>query len=171
MTDDSQHLLRAAWRRFGDLHDELLEIALAEGDLDDGAAAALLGRLVGHIQYMGLQLRSDPARPKLINGQYAPWNWGHSNPDTLYLTARIDAGHDYRVHGKLGSAAQTTFGVYAGRDDQAEAVKVLSEELVVGDDGWFEIYFSRQKMGDTNWYLPGGSRLVLLLPNLRRLGQ
>ncbi|MGD1241918.1 DUF1214 domain-containing protein [Mycobacterium seoulense] len=158
MTDDSQYLLRAAWRRFRDLHDELLEIALAEGDLDDGAAAALLGRLVGHIQYMGLQLRSDPARPNLINGQYASWNWGHSNPDTLYLTARIDDGHDYRVHGKLGSVAQTTFGVYAGKDDQAQAVKVPSEELVVGADGSFEIFFSRQKMGDANWYpLPAGA--------------
>ena len=86
------------------LHDELLELALSEGDLDEGAAAALLGRMVGHIQYMGLQLRSDPARPTLVNTQYSPWNWGHSNPDTLYLSARIDDAHDYRVYG------QTRFG-------------------------------------------------------------
>lgn len=158
MGDDAQQLLRAAWRRFRDLQDELLELALSQGDLDDGAAAALLGCLLGHIHYLGLQLRSDPARPHLINGQYAPWNWGHSNPDTLYLTARIDDRHDYRVHGKLGSVAQTTFGVYAGKDEQAESVKVLSEDLAVGDDGSFEIIFSRWKMGDTNWFpLPAGA--------------
>jgi hypothetical protein len=54
--------------------------------------------------------------------------------------------------------AQTTFGVYAGKDDQAQAVKALSDELVLGDDGSFEIYFSREKMGDTNWFqLPPGA--------------
>ena len=158
MTDQSGDLLRAAWRRFTDLHDDLLELVLSTGDLDDGAAAALLGRMVGHIQYMGLQLRSDPARPTLVNTQYSPWNWGHSNPDTLYLSARIDDAHDYRVYGVLGSVAQTTFGVYTGKDDQAHAVKVLSENLVVDDDGSFEIFFSREKIANTNSFqLPPGA--------------
>ena len=158
MTDHSSDAIRSAWGRFRDLHDELLDLALAQGDLDDGAAAALLPHMVGHIQYMGLQLRSDPARPTLINAQYSPWNWGHSNPDTLYLSARIDDEHDYRVYGKLGTVAQTTFGVYAGKDDQAQAVKALADDLVVEPDGSFEIYFSRQKMGDSNWFqLPDGA--------------
>ncbi|MGE2815384.1 hypothetical protein ACQI5H_09600 [Mycobacterium heidelbergense] len=158
MTEQPSDVLRAAWRRFGELHDDLLDVALAQGDLDEGSASALLGHLVGHIQYMGLQLRSDPARPTLINAQYAPWNWGHSNPDTLYLSARIDDAHAYRVYGTLGSVSQTTFGVYAGKDDQARAVKTQSEDLQIGPDGSFEIYFSRQKMGDTNWFeLPPGA--------------
>jgi hypothetical protein len=158
VTDQRSSAIRAAWGRFRELHDDLLDLALAAGDLDEGAAAALLGHMVGHIQYMGLQLRSDPARPTLINAQYSPWNWGHSNPDTLYLSARIDDGHDYRVSGTLGSAAQTTFGVYAGKDDQAQAVKALADDLVVEPDGSFEIYFSRQKMGDSNWFeLPAGA--------------
>jgi hypothetical protein len=63
VTDQSHDLLRAAWRRFSGLHDDLLELALSDEDLDEGATAALLARMVGHIQYMGLQLRSDPARP------------------------------------------------------------------------------------------------------------
>ena len=158
MTDQSSSAIRSAWGRFRDLHDELLDLALAQGDLDEGTAAALLPHMIGHIQYMGLQLRSDPARPSLINTQYLPWNWGHSNPDTLYLSARIDDGHDYRVHGKLGTVAQTTFGVYAGKDDQAQAVKALAEDLVIEPDGSFEIYFSRQKMGNSNWFqLPDGA--------------
>lgn len=158
MTDQPGDVLRTAWRRFTDLHDELLDLALTTGDLDDGAAAALLGRMVGHIQFMGLQLKSDPARPTLINGQSSVWNWGHSNPDTLYLTARIDDAHDYRVYGTLGSVAQTTFGVYTGKDDQAHAVKAQAEDLIVDEDGSFEIYFSREKMGTTNWFqLPPGA--------------
>lgn len=158
MTDQSSSAIRASWARFRDLHDDLLDLALAEGDLDEGSAAALLGRMIGHIQYMGLQLRSDPARPMLINAQYSPWNWGHSNPDTLYLSARIDDAHDYRVYGKLGTVAQTTFGVYAGKDDQAQAVKALADDLVIEPDGSFEIFFSRQKMGDSNWFqLPQGA--------------
>lgn len=159
MTEQSSDdALRAAWRRFNDLHDDLLGVALAQGDLDEGSASALLGRLIGHIQYMGLQLRGDPARPMLINAQYAPWNWGHSNPDTLYLSARINDAHDYRVCGMLGSVAQTTFGVYAGKNDQAQAVKTQAEDLQIAADGSFEIYFSRQKTSDTNWFeLPPGA--------------
>lgn len=158
MTDQSSELLRAAWGRFGDLHDDLLELALTEGDLDEGSAAALLGRTVGHIQYMGLQLRSDPVRSTLINTLYLPWYWGHSNPDTLYLSARIDDQHDYRVYGTLGSVAQTTFGVYTGTDDQSESVKTRSEDLDADDDGSFEIIFSREKMDTPNWFqLPPGA--------------
>ncbi len=158
MTDQSSDSLRAAWQRFGDLHDDLLEVALAQGELDEGSAGSLLGRLVGHIQYMGLQLRGDPAHPTLINAQYAPWNWGHSNPDTLYLSARIDDAHDYRVYGTLGSVAQTTFGVYAGKDDQAVAVKTRSEDLDVAADGSFEIRFTRQEAGGANRFpLPPGA--------------
>lgn len=160
MTEQAHDLLPAAWQRFIAMQDELLDIALAADDLDDGAAATLLTRLVGSIQFLGLQLAGDPARPTLINAQYSPWNWGHSNPDTLYLSARIDDTHDYRVHGRLGTVAQTTFGVYAGKDDQAQAVKTRAEDLRVDDDGRFEIYFSRQPMGasEDNWFeLPAGA--------------
>lgn len=154
MTTDE---LRSAWRGFNDLNSELLELALADGDLDEGSAATLLARLVGHIQYMGLLLHSDPARPTLINTQYSPWNWGHSNPDTLYLSARIDDVHDYRVFGTLGSVAQTTFGVYTGKDDQGTSVKVLADDLDVADDGTFEIFFGREQRGP-NWFeLPRGA--------------
>src|SRR6185437_7624744 len=127
-------------------------LALSQPELDQGSAAALLGHLLGNISFMGLQLHSDPARPTLINAQYSPWNWGHSNPDTLYLSARIDDEHDYRVYGRLGSVAQTTFGVYAGKDDQAHAVKTLAEDLEVADDGSFEIHFSREDAGAGNWF-------------------
>lgn len=158
VTVQPAELIRAAWQRFTVLHNDLLELALATDDLDEGAAAALLDHLVGHIQYMGLQLKSDPARPILINAQFSPWNWGHSNPDTLYLSARIDDAHGYRVHGRLGSVAQTTFGVYTGKDDQAQAVKVQSEDLNIEDDGSFEIVFSREKTDAANWLpLPLGA--------------
>lgn len=157
MTTDDGDRLRTAWRGFNTLNEELLELALAEGDLDEGSAATLLARLVGHIQYMGLLLGSDPSRPTLINTQYSPWNWGHSNPDTLYLSARIDDAHDYRVFGTLGSVSQTTFGVYTGKDDQGTAVKVLADDLDVADDGTFEVFFGREPQGE-NWFeLPRGA--------------
>lgn len=157
MTTNDEDQLRTAWRRFNQLNEELLELALADGELDEGSTATLLARLVGHIQYTGLLLSSDPTRPTLINTQYSPWNWGHSNPDTLYLSARIDDQHDYRVFGRLGSVSQTTFGVYTGKDDQGTAVKVLAEDLDVADDGSFEIVFGRERRG-INWFeLPQGA--------------
>ncbi|MCX2929442.1 hypothetical protein ORI20_04100 [Mycobacterium sp. CVI_P3] len=157
MTTDDRDQLRRAWRAFNNLNTELLELALADDELDAGSAGSLLARLIGHIQYMGLVLSSDPARPTLINAQYSPWNWGHSNPDTLYLSARIDDNHDYRISGTLGSVSQTTFGVYTGKDDQGTAVKVLAEDLDVDSDGTFELVFSREQQG-RNWFeLPRGA--------------
>jgi hypothetical protein len=150
--------LRAAWSKFGALNEGLLDVALSAGPLDEGSASALLRRLVGHIQFSGLQLAGDPARPALINTQYSPWNWGHSNPDTLYLSAVIDDQHDYRVFGILGTAAQTTFGVYTGKADQSHAVKVLAEDLEIAADGSFEVFFTREARGGANsCVLPEGA--------------
>jgi hypothetical protein len=71
---------------------------LSERNLDEGAAAALLGHMVGHIQYMELQLRSDPARPTLINTQYSPWNWGHSNPESARPASLEDSTAGFDAH-------------------------------------------------------------------------
>jgi len=70
---------------------------------------------------------------------------GSLQPDTLYLSARVDDTHNYRVYGRLGSVAQTTFGVYTGKDDQGHAVKALSEDLLVDDDGSFEISLAEKR--------------------------
>ena len=154
----AEHRIRASWSRFNQVYDELLEIALSQEDADDGARAALLGHLIGNIQYAGLGLRGDSARPVLINAQYAPWSWGHSNPDTLYLAARIDDAHEYRVHGRLGTVAQTTLGVYTGTSDQSDAVKIQAEDLHVEPDGSFEVFFTSERRGE-NWFqLPRGAR-------------
>ncbi len=168
MTTDDNDRIRAAWRSFTDLNEELLELALADGELDDGSAATLLARLVGHIQYSGLLLNSDPpARPTLINTQYSPWNWGgHSNPDTLYLSARIDDAHDYRVSGTLGSVAQTTFGVYTGKDDQAPQSRSSPRILPSPRTARSKSFFLAENRGAPTGssYRPGPTRSVPTRP-------
>ena len=155
---DAVNLLRATWSRFTDVYNELLELALARDDADDGALVALLNSLLGNIQYSALQLHGDPEHPTLINAQYLPWNWGHSNPDTLYLACRVDDQNEYRVFGRLGTVAKTTFGMYTGTTDQSSAVKVLAEDLEVDDDGSFEIFFTRERRGP-NWFpMPHGAK-------------
>ncbi|MBJ7358738.1 hypothetical protein [Nocardioides sp.] len=155
--DDATTALRAAWSDYARLNDELMTVALGTGDLDEGSAAALLRRLVGHLAFSALQLHGDPARPELVNTQYSPWNWGHSNPDTLYLSAKVDDAHDYRVSGVLGSASATTFGMYTGMADQSSAVKVLADDLDIGPDGEFELFFTRERH-EGNWFeLPRGA--------------
>jgi hypothetical protein len=149
--------IREAWAAFAELNDDLLAVALDQGDLDEGSAAALLRRLIGHLAFSTLQLHGDPARPELVNTQYAPWNWGHSNPDTLYLSAKVADTHDYRVSGVLGTASQTTFGMYTGMADQSTAVKVLADDLEVGPGGEFELWFTREERPG-NWFeLPAGA--------------
>jgi hypothetical protein len=146
---DVEARIREAWRAFGELNEELLEVALAVG-LDEGRAASLPRRLLGHLAYSTLVLHGDPAHPELFNVQYSPWNWGHSNPDTLYLAATVDDRHDYRVHGRLGTVAQTTFGMYAGKSDQAQAVKIQAEDLEIGPDGEVELFFRRERRDGPN---------------------
>jgi hypothetical protein len=158
MTATAVDRIRASWTGFTKVYNELLELGITEGVEDDGALSALLGRLIGNIQYSGLRHWNDPANPQLINAQYSPWNWGHSNPDTLYLSAQIDDAHDYRVYGKLGTVAETTFGMYTGSFDQSKAVKVRTQDLRVEADGSFEIFFTHERHGD-NWFqVPDGVR-------------
>jgi len=117
-------------------------------------AVADIGANPWHYGNQGILLNFDGLKQLL----YGPIDGPPRNSAHLYLSARIDDAHDYRVYGTLGSVAQTTFGVYAGKDDQAQAVKTQSEDLNIADDGSFEIFFSRQKTGDTNWFeLPPGA--------------
>jgi hypothetical protein len=156
---DPRETIRASWSHFESLYDELLEIALAEQDVDDASLPTLLEHMIGNIQLAGLRLRADPARPALINSQYAPWSWGHANPDTLYLSAHIDDAHDYRVFGEFGTVSETTLGVYTGMSDQSDAVKVRAEDLHLESDGSFEAFFTRERRNAKNWFkIPNGAK-------------
>lgn len=146
----SRARIRELWSRQAEALDGLLEMALDdELPLCDGDLASLLFHLHGHITRTGLSglHHGDPARPELFNWNARPWNFAHSNADTYYLSATISDEHDYRVFGKLGSAAHVTFGVYAGVGDQDRAIMLRAEDVHIEGDGSFELFFSNERRG------------------------
>ena len=129
----------------------LLQMALEGSSPEEEAEFVdLLKFIHGQIQFASLSYlyACDPARPRMINPQYSPWNWGHSNPDTLYTSAVISEDYDYRVFGLLGTAAQNTFGVYCGIGAQSNAVKITSEELGLTPHSIYEIFISPERKHD-----------------------
>jgi hypothetical protein len=63
----------------------------------------------------------DPAHPAFIRPVAIGNEWGFSNPDNLYLSAKITGEAAYRVIGRLGNANQKTMGSYAGDTEDARA--------------------------------------------------
>lgn len=138
---------------------EIMEMGLSvESVIDDVELADLLRFVQGQIQYASLIYfhNSDASQPRLINTQYPAWNWGVSNPDTLYASAAISDQNEYRVFGRLGTASESTFGVYSGIGADSEAVKLNAKDIHVENDGSFEIFITKEKRGK-NWIesLPG----------------
>lgn len=133
--------------------DELLEMGLAHaGVIDEVELADLLRFIHGQIQYASLAYITacDPARPRMIDPQYSPWNWGCSNPDTLYASAIISDQHEYRVFGHLGNAVHNTFGIYGGIGMNSASIKRDAADMHLEEDGQFELFITREPRG-SNW--------------------
>lgn len=93
----------------------------------------------------------DPGHPAFIRPVAIGNKWGFSNPDNLYLSAKVEGGGAYRVVGRLGSANQTTIGSYAGDTEDARAgERVRGEDLAVGENGEFELVLGGERRPG-NW--------------------
>ncbi|MEM9175459.1 MAG: DUF1214 domain-containing protein [Myxococcota bacterium] len=94
---------------------------------------------------------SDPDHPILHRSVAIGNKWGFSNPDNLYLSARVEAGAAYRISGRLGTANQTTIGSYAGDTQDARAGdRIRGEDLVIEADGSFTLVLSAERTPG-NW--------------------
>jgi hypothetical protein len=105
-----------AWEGFCDTLKQAAGIVLEhspDSDLDRAEGFRYLTRLLR----MGLKLsleHADPAAPRLVQYMDPTQKFGVDNPDQLYLWARIDGAHSYRLRGPRGSTAYYGIGVYAG---------------------------------------------------------
>ena len=93
----------------------------------------------------------DPAHPVFTRSVAIGKKWGFSNPDNLYLSARVVGGVRYRIEGTLGTANQTTIGSYAGDTEDARAGKrIRGEDLELREDGTFELILGGEPRAG-NW--------------------
>jgi hypothetical protein len=146
----------AAWDEFCDALKEvgkLVQDPRAPADpLDRAEGYRFLMRLVRYGFESFLEF-SDPLHPVLHRGSHETIKIIHENPDNLYLGARVDGRHRYRVHGTLGTARWMSFNIHAGAfgaGGRGTAAALDAKELVLGGDRSFELFLGGERRG-ANW--------------------
>jgi hypothetical protein len=145
-----------AWDEFCDALKQvgaLVQDARAPGDpLDRAEGYRFLMRLVRYGFESFLEF-SDPLHPVLHRGSHETIKIIHENPDNLYLGARVDGRHSYRVHGTLGTARWMSFNIHAGAfgaGGRGTAHALDARDLVLGADRRFELFLGGERRGP-NW--------------------
>ena len=80
---------------------------------------------------------------------------GSDNPDSLYLSGNIDGRLNYRISGHRGTVHYLSITAFtgnygAGQDRLGQAGFLHGSDLIVDDDGRFEIFVGPERRGD-NW--------------------
>ena len=146
----------AAWDEFCDALKEVGKLVLdprapADG-LDRAEGYRFLMRLVRYGFESFLEY-SDPLHPQLHRGSHETIKIIHENPDNLYLGARVDGRHAYRVFGTLGTARWMSFNIHAGAfgaGGRGTAAALDARDLVLGADRRFELFLGGERRGP-NW--------------------
>lgn len=97
---------------------------------------------------------NDPAFPVFRRMVHETVKMGADNPDNHYFNAQVSGNFEYRITGKRNSIHYIGFftqnGNYGTTGGLAPCGKIEGHELVVDDDGNFEIIVSKEKKGK-NW--------------------
>lgn len=134
--------------RLAEIEASLINSPVALTDTDRAEASMYLAKNVAHYLRESV-IYADTRVPRLL---YNP-GYGFPNPDTHYITARIDPKGSYRLWGRLGNVNQTIFGVYSRTALEGESGardRIRGEDLHTDKDGNFELFMSAKKM-DGDW--------------------
>lgn len=97
---------------------------------------------------------ADPAFPVLKRMVHESVKMGADNPDNYYFNAQISGAYEYRITGKRNTVHYIGFftqnGSYGTTGGLAPCGALEGKDLVLEDDGSFEIILSREKKGK-NW--------------------
>ena len=145
-----------AWAEFCDALKEagaLVQDARAPADpLDRAEGYRFLMRLVRYGFESFLEY-NDPLAPQLHRGSHETIKIIHENPDNLYLGARVDARHCYRVWGTLGTARWMSFNIHAGAfgaGGRGTAETLDARDLSLGRERQFELFLGGPQH-EPNW--------------------
>jgi hypothetical protein len=159
MADDLREKLLSgrAWTEFCRALEEAGALVLdprAPADpLDRAEGYRFLMRLVRYGFESFLEY-NDPLSPQLHRGSHETIKIIHENPDNLYLGARVDGRHRYRVSGRLGTARWMSFNVHAGAfgaGGRGTAEALDARALVLGPERSFELFLGGERGGAANW--------------------
>jgi hypothetical protein len=97
---------------------------------------------------------ADPAYPVLRSMAHETVKMGADNPDNFYQNAQISGDYEYIITGKRNSVDYLGFftrnGNYGTTGGLAPCGKLESKDLVLDEDGSFEIILSKEPRG-RNW--------------------
>ncbi|MBW2427091.1 MAG: DUF1214 domain-containing protein [Deltaproteobacteria bacterium] len=132
-----------------------LDAAPARSPQDRATGYRYLTRLL--VQTLDRELEyADPDFPIFFRSQSPRSQQGGPNPDTSYITCRIDGSQTYRIRGHRGSAHLVTFSTMRGASAMREGKPATVDDLV-GDglrtqaDGSFEVGVGPERKGEGNW--------------------
>jgi hypothetical protein len=146
-----------AWEEFCDHLKAAGSVLLSEGTPGDPFQQAEGVRYLSRLARAGLEAYveyNDPLFPVLRRMVHETVKMGADNPDNHYLNAQIDGRLEYRIFGKRNTIDHISFhtqnGNYATTGGLAPCGRIGNDELVIEQDGSFEIWLSRQPKGK-NW--------------------
>lgn len=146
-----------AWEAFCDALKRAGQQILRPEAPDDELTRAEGYRYLTRLLRIGLEMHleyADPEFPGFFASSHETAKIGADNPDNLYLMARLDGRHDYRIHGLRGSVAYLSFGTQKGgyeSDGRMVQTGFLdARDLKLDGDGRFELVLS-QRPQPGNW--------------------
>jgi hypothetical protein len=109
----------------------------------------------------------DSDFPRFIRTATPSTKIGLDNPDTLYFNARVSGDAEYVVSGRRGTSADLSFQVLNGDYSPANVPDSLAafddRDLVIDDDGSFELRFGPGKSDAPNYFKLGPDAAMLLV--------
>lgn len=154
---DQRIVTGQSWSEFCDELKVAGNILLSPGAPRDAFHQAEGIRYLSRLTRAGLEAYveyPDPAFPQLRRMVHETVKMGADNPDNHYMNAQVSGEFEYKISGKRNSIDYISFhtqnGNYGTTGGLAPCGKLDSDDLLVEEDGSFEIYVTREKQGK-NW--------------------
>ena len=109
--------------------------------------------------------KGDPASPEFTSWEH-PWRkYGGDNPGTIYLSAPVAPGHQYRITGHIGDALYCGVQVYGkAAGYNAPTANISAEALQPGNDGAIALLVGGERPAAGEPWLPlAGGDYVLMV--------
>jgi hypothetical protein len=146
-----------AWSEFCDELKAAGNVLLSRGAPLDPFQQAEGIRYLSRLTRAGLEAYveyPDPAFPQLRRMVHETVKMGADNPDNYYMNAQVSGEYEYLIKGKRNTIDYISFhtqnGNYGSTGGLAPCGKLEDKDLVLEEDGSFEIFVTRKKHGK-NW--------------------
>lgn len=154
---DQRVLSGKAWEEFCDHLKAAGNVLLSPGTPRDPLQQAEGIRYLSRLTRAGLEAYmeyQDPMFPQLRRMVHETVKMGADNPDNYYQNAQISGAYSYKIIGKRNTVDHISFhtqnGNYGSTGGLAPCGKISMQDLVLDDDGSFEIILSKEPEGK-NW--------------------